>query len=308
MIDAGIALNPAGQRLTIVDFFIPFMSIALQAKRLYIKNKASASLTNRFDVVSTELIKRELLITYKTVKVIEFTQIEPFVSSVASTCFSFASPANNLFSFSVLPALFRLLVPFTRVLCSIRFIVSVLILLCFFRILISFAGSLALFGLFVFLIGSLAFFGFLVSGGAHLALVLKTIFFIFVFTKFSECFSLATLAAPLFTAVHFGASFKQKIKPPLGQLRKRQPAQLVYQWGSINYNTYVIIKQFVPVKRTGWQGYYTINKVIHKQKELPDYKATLFVQAVAHYLKQSPRPILGLIPLILWKPEQSEIV
>jgi hypothetical protein len=41
-------------------------------------------------------------------------------------------------------------------------------------------------------------------------------------------------------------------------LRKCQPAQLVSRWGLTNYNTYQIIKQFVPEKVQVGTGNYTI--------------------------------------------------
>ena len=101
------------------------------------------------------------------------------------------------------------------------------------------------------------FFGPVVLFTAQFAPTIQSAFTAFILIEFLGSFSLSALATSLFLSNHLGASFKQKIKPPSGQLRKRQPAQLVSQWGRINYNAYLIIKQFVPVKSTGWHRDYT---------------------------------------------------
>lgn len=92
-------------------------------------------------------------------------------------------------------------------------------------------------------------------------LISKSVISGLIFIKFTSIFNFLAYRTFFFILFHYGTLFKQKIKPPSDQLRKCQPAQLVSRWGSINYNTYEFIKQFVPGKVQVGTSNYTIFRI-----------------------------------------------
>lgn len=140
------------QRLTIVNFFIPFAAITETTQGLKIPDKASTASVNRLNMIDSELFKREALTAYKTMKVIELAKIEPLSCCIRAARLGFAGTADFLI-FSV--ALFTSIGLQKASFSSFTFIGLMILFLdsfTFVRLLMTFFCLSAFIGLLIYLV------------------------------------------------------------------------------------------------------------------------------------------------------------
>ena len=210
-----VAVDPVGQIFPVINFSVALFAIAFFAEGLRVPDKARPILGHWLNMIQSKFFKREFLITFETMEVVELAEIIPFSDGVGAACLGFASTADRLSFYVRLLAFIGLPIPLVGLLAFIGLPIPLVGLLAFIRLCISFIGSLAsslafirlpmpLVGLLAFIrlcisfIGSLAFIGLPIYFDARLALISIPILSISIFTELLNRFSLSAFTTSLF--------------------------------------------------------------------------------------------------------------